>query len=148
MITLDNIYKQGVDNWIKNYKSNIDLGKYDQIHTKVSDIYHSSIINFKEKKDLYWYTIATLPFIDLLALSIFNTYLETTHKSKNIPYDLFNKQLLSKHKFPNIKPMNRIKSKIKYLIQNFKYYFYYFFLGYKKVYHIGPIQKESELLIS
>ena len=96
MITLDNIYKQGVDNWIKNYKSNIDLGKYDQIHTKVSDIYHSSIINFKEKKDLYWYTIATLPFIDLLALSIFNTYLETTHKSKNIPYDLFNKELLSK----------------------------------------------------
>lgn len=148
MFTLDTIYKLGVDNWIKNYKSNIDLEKYDQIHIKVSNIYHSSIINFKNKKDLYWYSIATLPLIDLLALSIFNSYLESTHKSKDIPYYLFNKELLSKYKFPDKPFVNRIKSKIKYLIQNFKYYFYYFFLGYKKVYHIGPIQKESKLFLS
>ena len=76
MITLDSIFKQGVDNWIKNYKSNIDLEKFDKIYTRVSHIYHTSIINFKHKKDLYWYSIATLPLIDLLALSIFNTYLE------------------------------------------------------------------------
>ena len=148
MITLDSVFKQGVDNWIKNYKSNIDLEKFDKIHIKVSNIYHTSIINFKHKKDLYWYSIATLPLIDLLALSIFNTYLESTHKSKNIPFDLFKKELSAKYKFPNKTNINKFKSKIKYIIENFKYYFYYFFLGYKKVYHIGPIQKESKLFLS